>query len=305
VSATAVEARPAASRLERVRPALGRSWPAYLLLLPFLVHFLFVVVYPFLYSIYLSLFDAGLNQEPTFIGFQNYVRLAGDADFRQSLMNTIDYTVIVVLAETTIPLGLAILLNEPLRGRTLVRIALFLPVITSYVVVALIWSIMFNAQGVVNTGLQALHLPGQPFFADGKQAMGIVMALGIWKDLGYYMIIYLAALQAVPRELVEAAAIDGASRARSIWHVTIPNLRPVTYFVASIATINAMQVFTQAYVMTQGGPLNATMTVVLLLYRSAFVNLQFGYGAAIGVVLLLLLVGLSFLNKKISDWMGG
>ena len=305
MSATAVEARPAASRLERVRPALGRSWPAYLLLLPFLVHFLLVVVYPFLYSIYLSFFDAGLNQDPTFIGLQNYARLAGDAEFRGALLNTIDYTVVVVLAETTIPLGLAILLNEPLRGRTAARIALFLPVITSYVVVALIWSIMFNAQGVVNTGLQGLHLPGQPFFADGKQAMGIVMALGIWKDLGYYMIIYLAALQAVPRELVEAAAIDGASRARSIWHVTIPNLRPVTYFVASIATINAMQVFTQAYVMTQGGPLNATMTVVLLLYRTAFVNLQFGYGAAIGVVLLLLLVALSFLNKKISDWMGG
>jgi ABC-type sugar transport system permease subunit len=288
-----------------VRPALGRSWPAYLLLLPFLVHFLLVVVYPFFYSIYLSLFDAGLNQEPTFIGLQNYVRLAGDADFRLSLLNTIDYTVVVVLAETTIPLGLAILLNEPLRGRTLARIALFLPVITSYVVVALIWSIMFNAQGVVNTGLQAVHLPGQPFFADGKQSMAIVMAVGIWKDLGYYMVIYLAALQAVPRELVEAAAIDGASRLRSIWHVTIPNLRPVTYFVASIATINAMQVFTQAYVMTQGGPLNATMTVVLLLYRTAFVNLQFGYGAAIGVVLLLLLVALSFLNKQISDWMGG
>ena len=288
-----------------MRPALGRSWPAYLLLLPFLVHFLVVVVYPFFYSIYLSFFDAGLNQDPTFIGLQNYVRLAGDVDFRGSLVNTIDYTVIVVVAETTIPLGLAVLLNEPLRGRTLARIALFLPVITSYVVVALIWSIMFNAQGVVNTGLQGLHLPAQPFFADGKQSMAIVMALGIWKDLGYYMIIYLAALQAVPRELVEAAAIDGASRLRSIWHVTIPSLRPVTYFVASYATIQAMQVFTQAYVMTQGGPLNATMTVVLLLYRSAFVQLQFGYGAAIGTVLLILLVALSLLNKKISDWMGG
>ena len=298
----ALTARPG-TRLGRLRPALGRSWPAYLLLLPFLVHFLFVVAYPFLYSLYLSFFQAGLNTEPVFVGAQNYARLATDADFRQSLINTIDYTIVVVVAETTIPLGLAILLNEPLRGRTVARIALFLPVITSYVVVALIWSVMFNESGVINTGLQALHLHRQPFFANGTQAMAIVMALGIWKDLGYYMIIYLAALQAVPGELVEAAAIDGATRLRSIWHVTIPSLRPVTYFVASIATINAMQLFTQSYVMTQGGPLNATLSVVQLLYRDAFVQLDFGYGSAIGTVLLLLLVALSFLNKKISDWM--
>jgi putative chitobiose transport system permease protein len=287
----------------RLAPVLRRSWPAYLLLLPFLLHFLFVVAYPFFYSIYLSFFDAGLGQEQTFIGLQNYVQLLHDADFRQALVNTFDYTVIVVLAEATIPLALALMLNEPLRGRTLLRIAIFLPVITAYVVVALIWAILFNDQGVVNGGLQALHLPAQPFLADGRQAMAIVMAVGVWKDLGYYMIIYLAALQAVPHELVEAAAIDGASRWRSIWHVTIPNLRPVTYFVASIATINAMQLFTQAYIMTNGGPLNATMSIVLLLYREAFVKLQLGYGSAIGTVLLVLLVALSLLNKKISDWM--
>jgi ABC-type sugar transport system permease subunit len=131
--------------------------------------------------------------------------------------------------------------------------------------------------------------------------MAIVMAVGVWKDLGYYMIIYLAALQAVPGELVEAAAIDGASRWRSIWHVTIPSLRPVTYFVASIATINAMQVFTQPYVMTNGGPLNATISVVQLLYRHAFEQLEFGYGSAIGTVLLIILVVLSLANKKLSD----
>jgi len=293
-------ARPLASRLA---PALRRSWPAYLLLLPFIAHFIVVVVYPFFYSIYLSFFQAGLNQAPTFVGFQNYARLVTDPDFRQALVNTFDYTVIVVLAETSIPLALALMMNEPLRGRTALRIALFLPVITSYVVVALIWSIMFNDQGVVNGGLQALHLRPQPFFGDGKQAMAIVMAVGIWKDLGYYMIIYLAALQAVPHELVEASAIDGANRWRSLWHVTLPNLRPVIYFVASIATINAMQLFTQSYIMTNGGPLNATLSVVQLLYRAAFVNLEFGYGAAIGTALLVLLIGLSFLNKKISDWM--
>jgi ABC-type sugar transport system permease subunit len=300
--AGAVAARPAARRLDRVGPALGRSWPAYLLLLPFLVHFVIVVAFPFFYSIYLSFFQAGLNQDPTFIGLQNYLTLMKDGEFRQAMLNTFDYTIVVVAAEITIPLGLALLLNEPLRGRTVARFALFLPVITSYVVVALIWSVLFNESGVINTSLQGIHLHSQPFFADGRQAMGIVMALGVWKDLGYYMIIYLAALQAVPHDLAEAAAIDGASRLRSIWHVTIPSLRPVTYFVASIATINAMQLFTQSYVMTQGGPLNATLSVVQLLYRDAFVHLDFGYGSAIGTVLLLVLVALSLFNKKISDF---
>ena len=299
----ALAARRSRPLTVRLAPALRRSWPAYLLLAPFLVHFAVVVAYPFFYSIYLSFFQAGLNDEPSFVGLQNYVRMVGDPEFRQALVNTFDYTVVVVVAETTIPLALALMLNEPLRGRTVLRIALFLPVITSYVVVALIWSMLFQQQGAINGGLRALHLSPQPFFADGKQAMAIVMALGIWKDLGYYMIIYLAALQAVPHELIEASAIDGANRWRSIWHVTIPNLRPVTYFVASIATINAMQLFTQSYVMTQGGPLNATLSIVQLLYRDAFVQLEFGYGSAIGTALLLLLIGLSLLNKKLSDWM--
>jgi ABC-type sugar transport system permease subunit len=299
----ALAGRPARPLSARLVPALRRSWPAYLLLLPFLAHFAIVVAYPFFYSIYLSFFQAGLNQEPTFIGLQNYVRMAQDPEFWQALVNTFDYTVVVVLAETTIPLALALMMNEPLRGRTALRIALFLPVITSYVVVALIWSMLFQQQGAVNGLLRALHLPAQPFFADGRQAMAIVMALGVWKDLGYYMIIYLAALQAVPHELVEAAAIDGANRWRSILYVVIPNLRPVTYFVASIATINAMQLFTQSYVMTQGGPLNATLSIVQLLYRDAFTQLDFGYGSAIGTVLLVLLIALSLVNKKISDWM--
>lgn len=282
---------------------MRKSWPAYLLLAPFLVHFVAIVAWPFLYSIWLSFFQAGLNDVPVFVGLGNYAQLLGDDTFHAALRNTLIYTVIVVAAETTLSLLLAMVLNQPLRGRTILRTAIFLPVVTSWVVVALIWQILFNQQGLANQFLQALHLPQQPFFADGRQAMGVVIAVTIWKDLGYYMVIYLAALQAVPRELLEAAAIDGATRVRSAWHVTVPSLRPMIYFVASIATINAMQVFTQPYLMTNGGPLNSTISVVQLLYRYAFVQLQFGYGSAIGTVLLLLLVALSLFNKKISDWL--
>jgi ABC-type sugar transport system permease subunit len=285
----------------RLVPVLRRSWPAYVLLAPFLVHFFLVVAYPFFSSLYLSFFQAGLNDVPTFVGLGNYVQLMGDSTFHDALRNTTYYTVIVVVLETTLALGLALVLNEPLRGRLVFRTAVFLPVVMSWVVVALIFSIVFNSQGVVNEVLALVHLPQQPFYASGSQAMGLIVAVSLWKDLGYFMIIYLAGLQSVPRELQEAAAIDGAGRLRSIRHVTIPWLRPVIYFVASIATINAMQLFTQPYVMTNGGPLNATLPLVQLLYRHAFEQLEFGYGSAIGTILLIILVVLSLLNKKLSD----
>jgi ABC-type sugar transport system permease subunit len=286
----------------RARSLIRKSWPAYLLLLPFIAHFIGVVAYPFFYSIYLSFFQAGLNQDPTFVGLDNYARLIGDGEFHQALLNTLYYTVVVVAATMVLPLALAIAMNAKLPGRTLFRVAIFLPVITSQVVVSLIWSILFNESGIVNQLLTAAHLPAQPFLAEGKHAMGIIMGLGTWQGLGYFMIIYLAALQGVPRELVEAAAIDGADRWRSVWHVTLPSIRPVIYFVASIATINSMQLFTQSYIITQGGPLNATLSIVQLLYRHAFVQLEFGYGSAMGTVLLLILVALSAGYKLIHDW---
>jgi putative chitobiose transport system permease protein len=303
-TAVSVGHREEKELLARVGPVLRRSWPAYLLLAPFLIHFFAIVAYPFLYSIYLSFFEAGLNDLPRFVGLGNYQQLLTDQTFLDALRNTVIYTLIVVVANTALPLLVALVLNEPLRGRAIFRTAIFLPVVTSWVVVALVWQILFNQQGLANQILHALHLPEQPFFADGRQAMGVIMAVSVWKDLGYFMVIYLAALQAVPRELIEAAAIDGASRGRSMWYVTIPTMRPMIYFVASIATINAMQVFTQPYLMTNGGPLNSTISVVQLLYRDAFVQLQFGYGSAIGTVLLVLLVVLSLFNKKISDWLG-
>jgi len=282
---------------------LRRSLPAYLLLLPFLIHFAVVVVYPFVYSIYLSFFQAGLNQDPSFVGLGNYVHLLADAEFKQSVANTGGFTVVVVLGQTVLALALAIAMNEPLRGRLAFRTASFVPVVTSWVAVSLIWVLIFSPSGLANQGLQALSRGPLPFFGDGRQAMAILMSVSVWKDLGYYMVIFLAALQAVPHEQVEAAAIDGANRLQSIWHVTVPSLRPVIYFVVSIATINAVQVFTQPYIMTDGGPLNATVSMVQELYRRAFVNLDFGYGSAIGTALLLILVTLSLLNKRASDWL--
>jgi multiple sugar transport system permease protein len=300
-----VSAAPAAARGRGMRFALRQSRAAYLLMLPFLAHFLVVVAYPFFYSLYLSFFDASLNRAPVFVGLNNFARLLADGQFWRALGNTAYFTVFSVVGETVLSLLLALVMNEKLRWRLAFRAAYFLPVVTSWVVVSIMWSMMFARQGLANSVLQWAGLPPQPFLSDGTQAMWIIIALSVWKNLGYYMVIFLAGLQGVSNELYEAAAIDGATRWRQMWHVALPALRPVIYFVVSISTINSMQLFTQPFIMTDGGPLDSTLSVVQLLYRRAFVDLEFGYGSAIATILLVLLAALSYGNHKISDRIAG
>jgi ABC-type sugar transport system permease subunit len=281
---------------------LRRGGAAYLLLLPFLLYFFIIVAYPFFYSVYLSFFDASLNTPPVFVGFQNFVRLLQDPQFRHSLGNTAYFTVFAVIGETVLSLVVAFVMNEQLRGRLLFRTALFLPVVTSWVIVSIMWAMLFAREGLINGLLRAVGLPTQPFLADATQAMWIIIVQSIWKNVGYFMVIFLAALQGVPRELYEAASLDGANRLRQMWHVAIPGLRPIIYFVVSISMINSAQLFTQPFIMTNGGPLDSTLSVVQLLYRKSFVDLQFGYGSAIGTILLVILVAVSLVNRKVNDW---
>ena len=291
----------AAQRRGTFGDTLRRSQPAYVLLSPYLILFVVILAYPLLASIYLSFFDATLNRAPTFVGAGNFVTLFTDPEFHTALRNTFFFAFFAVLGETTLPLAMALAMNERLPFRTLFRTAFFLPVVTSWVVVSLIWSMLFAQQGFANSLVQALGFSPQPFFSNGGQAMWIIIAVSIWKNLGYYMVIYLAALQGVPQDLYEAAAVDGATRLRQLWHIAVPALRPVIYFVVTISIITSMQLFTQPFIMTNGGPLNATISVVQLLYRHAFVQLEFGYGSAIATFLLVLLVVLALVNKRVHD----
>ncbi len=282
---------------------LKRSRAAYLLMFPFLLHFLVVVAYPFAYSVYLSFFDASLNRTPTFIGLGNFVRLAQDAQFGHALGNTAYFTFFTVIGETVLSMLVAFMMNEQLRGRLILRTAFFLPVVTSWVIVSIMWSMLFAREGLINGALRVVGLPIQPFLASPVQAMWIIIALSVWKNVGYFMVIFLAALQGVPQELYEAAALDGANRLRQMWHVAIPSLRPVIYFVITISMITSAQFFVQPFIMTNGGPLDSTLSMVQLLYRKSFNDLEFGYGSAMGTVLLVILVGLSFANRKANAWL--
>ena len=280
---------------------LRQSQPAYILLSPYLILFLIVLAYPLLYSIYLSFFDATLNRVPTFVGAGNFIQLFSDAEFYTALRNTFFFAFFVVLGESILPLLMALAMNERLPFRAVFRTAFFLPVVCSVTVVSLIWSMLFAQQGLMNSVVQLLGVAPQPFFSNGGQAMWILIATTVWRNLGYYMVIYLAALQGVPQDLYDAASVDGATRWRQLWHVAVPALRPVIYFVLTISLITSMQLFTQPFIMTNGGPLNATISVVQLLYRHSFVQLEFGYGSAIATFLLVLLVALALINKRVHD----
>jgi ABC-type sugar transport system permease subunit len=293
--------RRAAVRRSSFGDTLRRSQPAYVLLAPYLILFVVVLAYPLLYSIYLSFFDATLNRTPTFVGVNNFVQLFVDPEFHIALRNTFFFAFFAVLGETILPLLMALAMNEKLPFRTLFRTAFFLPVVTSWVVVSLIWSMLFAQQGFANSVVELLGFSPQPFLSNGGQAMWIIIAVSIWKNLGYYMVIYLAALQGVPQDLYEAASVDGATRVRQLWHIAVPALRPVIYFVVTISIITSMQLFIQPFIMTNGGPLNATLSIVQLLYRHAFVQLEFGFGSAIATFLLVLLVLVALINKRVHD----
>jgi ABC-type sugar transport system permease subunit len=300
-STIAVPLGRAGPRRQTFGDTLRRSQPAYVLLAPYLILFVVVLAYPLLYSIYLSFFDATLNRPPTFVGVNNFVQLFTDPEFHTALRNTFFFAFFAVLGETILPLLMALAMNEKLPFRTLFRTAFFLPVVTSWVVVSLIWSMLFAQQGLANSVVEMFGFSPQPFFSNGGQAMWIIIAVSIWKNLGYYMVVYLAALQGVPQDLYEAAAVDGATRFRQLWHIAVPALRPVIYFVVTISIITSMQLFIQPFIMTNGGPLNATLSVVELLYRHAFVQLEFGFGSAIATFLLVLLVAVALINKRVHD----
>src|ERR1700730_9055610 len=299
----AVQAAAAVPRRPDLWSGLLRGRAAYLLLSPFLLHFVIVVAYPFAYSVYLSFFDATLNKPPAFVGLSNFVRLATDGQFGHALGNTAYFTLFTVIGETVFSLLIAFMMNEPLRGRLVLRTAFFLPVVTSWVIVSIMWTMLFDRAGLINGGLRVIGLPIQPFLASPVQAMWIIIALSVWKNIGYFMVIFLAGLQGVPQELYEAAALDGANRLRQMWHVPGPSLRPVIYFVITISMITSAQLFVQPFIITSGGPLDSTLSMVQLLYRKSFNDLEFGYGSAMGTVLLVILVGLSFANRKANAWL--
>ncbi|MBD2430535.1 MULTISPECIES: carbohydrate ABC transporter permease [Fischerella] len=274
----------------------------YLFLLPALVILVLTVFWPALQAFYLSFtrYEYDLTQTPAWIGFANFRRLWVDPVFWQTLVNTMLYLVVVVPILVIAPLVLAILVNQKLQGMHWFRAAYYTPVVISMVVAGIAWRWLYAENGLLNQLLKGIFPEGIPWLTSPRFALFSVMAVTVWKGLGYYMVIYLAGLQSIPNDVYEAAAIDGSDGINKHWDITVPLMKPYLALVGVISAISATKVFEEVYIMTQGGPRNSSKTIVYYLYEQAFNNLEISYACTIGLVLFLIILGLSILRLSIS-----
>ncbi len=279
----------------------------YLFLLPALVILGLTVFWPALQAFYLSFtrYEYDLTQVPQWVGLANFRRLWTDPVFWQTLRNTVLYLVGVVPILVIAPLAIAILVNQKLRNIEWFRAAYYTPVVISMVVAGIAWKWLYAENGLLNQLLKQVGITsGIPWLTSPNWAIFSVMAVTVWKGLGYYMVIYLAGLQSLSADLYEAAAIDGSDGIRKHWDITIPLMKPYLVLVAVISAISATKVFEEVFIMTQGGPRNSSKTIVYYLYEQAFQNLEMSYACTIGLVLFLVILGLSILNLKLSQGLG-
>ena len=278
----------------RLRPPLAI---AYGFMLPMLALKAVYTFWPILFGTYLAFTEYNIISPPRWVGLRNFEELFGlgafagrgpDRNFWYGLTNSIKYVLVVPVIQV-LSIGLAMLVNRQLPAIGLFRTAYYVPVVTSFAVVGLMWNWMYNQYGPVNFILTRLGLmnPDNPtnLLANPHLALYAVMFVTIWKGLGYYMVLYLAGLQSIDRSLEEAAVIDGASRAQVFWNITLPGLRPTILVCSLLSTISAIKVFEEIFVMTSGGPAGSTYTAMYFVYAQAFQDFRYGYAAAAGLVI--------------------
>jgi ABC-type sugar transport system permease subunit len=258
-------------------------------------------VAPLVYAFVVSLHTYDLvNPHPPFVGLANYGSLVGDQVFWTALRNTGAFAAMLVPLQTATGLTLALLVQPSTRWIALLRTSLYLPVVISYVVAAGLWEILFaTPNGPANSALALMHLPTQLFFQNPTQALPLMALMSVWKWSGISMLIYLSGLHEIPGELYEAAEVDGAGAARRFWAITWPLLQRITLFVLVLNTIDAFKIFTPVYVITKGGPLNATMVLVFYLFREGFRYFHLGYASALSFVFLVLVLALAAFQFRI------
>ncbi|KZB90784.1 sugar ABC transporter permease [Bacillus sp. VT 712] len=272
---------------------------------PTLFVLLLFVITPIFYAIFLSLNKVQLlgGTEFSFRGLENYMKVLEDDKAHIALWNTLKYVIVVVPAQTILALVLAATLNAGLKAEKFFRIIYFLPTLTSSAVLTLIFMWMYNQNGLVNQFLAILGLPTYNWLGDPQVALVAIMIMNIWATAPFYMVIYLAALQDIPDSLYEAAQLDGANAFQRFWHITVPNLRPITSFVVIMGLIGTFQLFDQSFIFSggSGGPNNSTLTAVLLIYQYAFKNLgTMGYAAALAFLLAFVILIATLIQRKFS-----
>jgi multiple sugar transport system permease protein len=284
----------AAKRRRKFEPA---TW---ILLSPWILSLAVFGLYPFGFSFALSFFDySPLNPAGAkFIGLANYGEAFKDPLFWTALKNTLTFVFGTIPFTTALALALALALKSRFRGRDFFRAGFFLPTVVSVVVISLVWKGLYAPEGPLSALVQALGMTPPRWLIEPHTALPSIMAMDVWAASGYYMVIFLAGLQAIPEELYESAALEGASPWQRFVHITLPMLRPTFLFVLVVNSVRSLQIFTEVFVMTGGGPLHSTLTSVFYWYEQAFYKFRLGYASSIAYLLFALTLGLAFLQVR-------
>lgn len=281
-----------------------RDYQAFLYIAPWLIGFLVLQIYPFATSLFYSFTEYTIGGVPEWIGLQNYQKLfTGDTEFWNSLKVTMLYTVYTVPGKLIMALAVAMFLNRDIKGINLIRTLYYIPsLFGGSVAVAILWKLMFLENGLVNSMLNAVNLPTISFWGDTKYALKTICALEIWQ-FGSSMVMFLAALKQVPRSLYEAAEIDGAGKVRKFFGITLPQITSIIFFNLIMQMIQALQNFTSAFVITDGGPLKSTYVLGIKLYKEGFSYFKMGYASSISwVVFVVILIVSLLLFRSSSAW---
>ncbi len=281
-----------------------RDNQAYFYLLPWILGFLLLQLYPFCSSLFYSFTDYQITSEPVWCGLKNYINLfTKDTEFWNSLKVTVLFALYTVPGKLLLALAVAVFLNRDLKGINLIRTLYYIPsLFGGSVAVAILWKLMFMDNGVINAFLNAIHINTVQFWGNPAYALKTICALEIWQ-FGSSMVMFLAALKNVPKDLYEAAEIDGAGKIRSFFSITLPQITPIIFFNLIMQTIQAMQNFTSAFIITGGGPLKSTYVLGMKLYKEGFSYFRMGYASAISWVIFAIIIVVTLaLFKSSSAW---
>jgi multiple sugar transport system permease protein len=267
--------------------------------LPAFLFFVVFAFYPMINAFLISLTQYDLITPPKFVGLDNYLRMVNDPRFRIVVKNTVVFVIGSSIPTWIISLGLALVLARNFTGRNFVRTLYFLPVIVSGVVVSMVWRMLYHPFGPINALIEPLLHVSPKWLTDKQIVPWAIIIINVWQAVGFYMVIFIAGLQNIPTDFYDAAKVDGANRLQSFWYVTLPLLKPTTLLVIVITIINAFQTFTYQYVLTKGGPSDATNVISLYIYYNAFQYQYMGYASAMSIVMFVVIMILTLIQFRI------
>ncbi len=297
-----MDAQTRGTSLQNVKLGIRRNLSGYLFLLPALVVFALFVWYPVILGFVMSFQSVDMINPAIWVGWQNYRHVLADPLFVVAWRNTLEFTLYALVFGYLIPLVLALVINEMRHGKGFFRLAFYLPVMLPPIVTVFLWRWIYDPDsGLLNALLAVFHQPGGLWLENPSTALPALVVVSTWSLAGSAMLIYLAALQGVPATLYEAAEIDGTSIWQRLWHITLPAIRPILLLMLVLQVISTMQVFTEPFTITQGGPQDATMSILLLIYNYAFQYADFGGASALGVILFLVLAVFALFYMRMTN----